>query len=554
MIGKFTKEVGSAAKALSEVFANPALRNLELSWGALSVATWSFAIALSVYAFEYAGVAAVGLIALIRLAPGALVSPLAGLFSDKKSRRTVLIASCTLVAIALGLATAIDLADGPAALIFVLAGLFTVASTPFLPAQAALMPQLSRTPRELAAANLVYNIMDNAGFLIGSLGTGLALALGPPGLAFGFATAASLVSILACLGLPADHRPGYSQGVELRTLVGETLSGFRLIAADPALRLPGAMMALLALVEGAADVLVVITALDFLGLTKATVGYLNAAWGIGGLIGGAGLAIVLNRGHLIRSALVGAVILGSGIVLPAILPVAVAAYAGFLIFGAGHSFVDVASNTLLQRVGDDESLGRIRGSLESLRLGAMAIGSILVPLGVSLVGVRGTLVIAAFLLPVYLVLRSGRLRSLETGAPLDERHFDLLRSSPIFSPLPIATLERICHEVEEVEFGTGQPIVEEGEVGDCFYLLDQGEVEVYEGDVFKRILEPGDGFGEIALLHDVRRTATVRATTPCLVLSLGREHFLDAVTGHSRSHETARSVADGWLSSDPASR
>lgn len=554
MIGKFTKEIGSAAKALSEVFANPALRNLELSWGALSVATWSFAIALSVYAFEYAGVAAVGLIALIRLAPGALVSPLAGLFSDKKSRRTVLIASCSLVAIALGLATAIDLADGPAALIFVLAGLFTVASTPFLPAQAALMPQLSRTPRELAAANLVYNVMDNAGFLIGSLGTGLALALGPPGLAFGFATVAGVVSILACLGLPADHRPGYSQGVELRTLVGETLSGFRLIAADPALRLPGAMMALLALVEGAADVLVVITALDFLGLTKATVGYLNAAWGIGGLIGGAGLAIVLNRGHLIRSALVGAVILGSGIVLPAILPIAVAAYAGFLIFGAGHSFVDVASNTLLQRVGDDESLGRIRGSLESLRLGAMAIGSILVPLGVSLVGVRGTLVIAAFLLPVYLVLRSGRLRSLETGAPLDERHFDLLRSSPIFSPLPIATLERICHEVEEVEFGTGQPIVEEGEVGDCFYLLDEGEVEVYEGVVFKRILGPGDGFGEIALLHDVRRTATVRATVPCLVLSLGREHFLDAVTGHSRSHETARSVADGWLSSDPAGR
>lgn len=554
MVGKVRKEVGSAAGALSEVFANPGLRNLEFSWGAFSTATWAYAIALSVYAFDYAGVAAVGLIAVIRLAPGAIASPLAGLVSDKRSRRSVLIVSCALVTGILGLATVTGLSGGPAALIFVLAGIFTVASTPFIPAEAALMPQLSRTPRELAAANLVYNVMDNAGFLIGSIGTGIALAVGSPGTAFGFATAAAAASLLAAFALPRDSRPDYAKGLALRTLAGETLAGFRLIGVDPALRLPSAMMALLALIEGAADVIIVVTALDFLGLSKATVGYLNAAWAIGGLFGGASLAVALNRGHLIRSALLGSVILGFGIVLPAILPMAIAAYVGFLLFGTGHSFVDVASNTLLQRVGDDESLGRIRGSLESLRLGAMAIGSILVPLSVSLIGIRGTLAIAAALLPIYLIIRSGRLRSLEMGAPLDESHYELLRSSPIFSPLPVATLERICHEVEEVEFGAGEAVVEEGDVGDRFYLLDEGEVEVYEGDVFKRTLGPGDGFGEIALLHDVRRTATVRATGPCSLLALGREHFLEAVTGHSRSHETARSVAEGWLGGEPAGR
>lgn len=554
MIGKIWREFGSAAGALSEVFANPGLRNLELSWGALSTATWSFAIALSVYAFDYAGVAAVGLIAVIRLLPGAITSPLAGLVSDKFPRRTVLFLSCALVTVILGLATVSDLANGPAAVVFVLAGVFTVASTPFLPAEAALMPQLSRTPRELASANLVYNVMDNAGFLIGSIGTGVALALGPPAAAFGFASVAALLSLVAALALPRDQRPDYSQGVEARRLAGETLAGFRLIAVEPGLRLPSAMMAFLALVEGAADVLIVVTALDLLGLTKSAVGYLNAAWAIGGLLGGASLALILNRGHLIRSALLGSVILGIGLGLPAVLPLAIGAYAGFLIFGAGHSFVDVVSNTLLQRIGDDESLGRIRGSLESLRLGAMAVGSILVPLGVSVVGIRGTLLIAAGLLPLYLVIRSSRLRSLEMGAPLDERHYELLRSSPIFAPLSVATLERICHEVEEIEVGPAEAVVTEGEVGDLFYLLDRGEVEVFEGDTFKRTLGPGAGFGEIALLHDVLRTATVRATEPCTLITLERDHFLEAVTGHSRSHETARSVADGWLGGMPPGR
>lgn len=543
MISRIRGEVGSSAAALGAVFSNPALRNLEISWGALSFATWSYAIALSVYAFDYAGVAAVGLVAVIRLVPGALASPLSGLVSDKHSRRLVLIASTALVTLILGISAVTGLVGGPAAVVFILAGLFTIASTPFIPAEAALLPQLSRTPRELAAANLVYNLMDNGGFLLGSLGTGLALAFGSPGTAFAVATVAGAVSLLSVLGLPRDSRPSYAQGIEAGRLAAETVAGFRLIFSNPALRLPSVMTGLLALIEGAADVLVVITALDLLGLAESSAGYLNAAWGVGGLLGGAGLALLLNRGHLIRSALAGAVILAVGLGLPALAPVAVAAYVGFLVFGAGHSFVDVASNTLLQRVGDDESLGRIRGSLESFRLGAMALGSILVPAAVALVGIRGTLAIAALALPVYLILRSARLRELELGAPLEERHYELLRGSPIFAPLPVATLERLCVELVEVRVQASAAVITEGEEGDLFYLIDTGEVEVFRGDTFRRTQGPGEGFGEIALIQATARTATVRATMDCLLLALGREDFLEAVTGHARSEQTAREVA-----------
>lgn len=547
MLGKIRGELVSASSAVTAVFANPGLRSLELSWGALSVATWSYAIALSVYAYEIGGVAAVGLIALIRLAPGALVSPLSGLVSDKQSRRLVLLVCTALVALILAASAAVGLLDGPAAVVYVLAGLFTVASTPFIPAESALTPQLARSPQELAAANLVFNLIDNGGFLVGSLITGLALALGPPGIAFALATVAGAASFLVALGLPRDERPEYAKGIKAGELVGETLSGFRLIAVDPGLRLPSAMTALLALVEGAADVLVVITALDLLGLSQSSVGYMNAAWGIGGLIGGAGLAVLLNRGHLIRSALAGSVILAAGLGLPALFPVVVAAYVGFLIVGSGHTFVDVVSNTLLQRLGDDESLGRIRGSLESLRLGAMALGSILVPAVVSFAGIRGTLAIAAVLLPLYLLVRSGRLRGLELGAPLEERHYELLHTSPIFAPLPIATLERLCHEVTERRVVTSEVVITEGEAGDLFFLIESGVVEVSREGRPEGTQGPGEGFGEIALLHDVPRMATITARTECTLLVLSREDFLEAVTGHTRSNETAHSVAAGHL-------
>ncbi|MFM9043305.1 MAG: MFS transporter, partial [bacterium] len=333
MPGRIRDEVRSSATALGAVFTNPGLRNLELSWGALSVATWSYAIALSVYAFDYGGAAAVGLVALIRLLPGAVASPLAGLVSDKHSRRLVLIVSTLLVTATLVVSAVVGSSDGAAAVVFALAGLFTVASTPFLPAEGALMPQLSRSPRELAAANLTKNLMDNGGFLIGSLGVGIALALGSTGTGFAFAGIAASFSLLAAVRVPTDERPDYAKGIVARRVISETVAGFRLVTRDPPLRLPGVMISLLALVEGAVDVLIVVTALDLLGLPQGSVGYMNAAWGVGGLIGGAALTFILNRGHLIRSALVGSILIGVALGLPAASAAAIGAYAGFALFG-----------------------------------------------------------------------------------------------------------------------------------------------------------------------------------------------------------------------------
>ncbi len=174
----------------------------------------------------------------------------------------------------------------------------------------------------------------------------------------------------------------------------------------------------------------------------------------------------------------------------------------------------------------------------------MALGSILVPVAVALLGVRGALFAIAALLPAFVLLRSGALRAFEIGAPVSERGYALLRGDPIFEPLPMATVERLTHALVTLRAAPGDEVITEGEHGDHFYLIEKGEVEVTEGGEFRCLQGPGESFGEIALLRDVPRTATVRARTETVLMALERETFIAAVTGHDRSHQAAHAAAE----------
>ncbi len=156
------------------------MRLLQLAWAAESLAIWSFAIALGVYAFDAAGTTAVGIAALVRLLPGALASPFAGLIGDRSSRRAVLVVSALGNAALLGAATAAAAIDAPVGVVFALAGLSTVAISPYVPAEGALMPLVARTPQELSAANVAHSAMDNIGFLAAGLISGALLAAATP--------------------------------------------------------------------------------------------------------------------------------------------------------------------------------------------------------------------------------------------------------------------------------------------------------------------------------------------------------------------------------------
>ncbi len=541
----------ASLRAPAAVLRNPDLRRLEVSWAAMSFATWAFAIALAVYAFEIGGATAVGVVALVRLLPGALAAPFAGLFGDSYSRRVVLVASAASAAVVLGTATVAAAAGAAPALVYCTAGAFAMVTAAYVPAESALLPLHSRTPQELSAANVVLSAMDNGGFLAAAIGSGLLLALGGPELVFGFSALLAAAATVALVRLTPDARPDYVERPHPARVLRQTLSGASAIAADAGLRLLTTALTVLVFFEGLIDVLVVVLALELLGLGESSVGYLNAAWGVGALVAGVGLAVMLDRGKLALGIGAGSLITGAATVLIAAWPTPTAAYIALATIGVGYTLVEVAGKTFLQRLGSDETLARLFGFLETSRLLAMSLGSIVAPVLIALFGIRGALVAAGVLLPLVAALRWARLRAFETGTPVDQHRYELLRGNTIFQPLPVATLERLCQDLEPFEVEHGAEIITEGSGGDRFYLIDSGEVAVFRGGSLHQLESDGESFGEIALIRDTPRTATVRATRPTTLLTLEREQFINAVTGYPRSRQIAEDVIDARLAGGP---
>ena len=543
---------GAVFGAVAVDFGNRDLGLLGIARVGISFASWCLAIALGVYGFEVGGAAAVGVVALVRLLPGALASPFAGLLGDRFPRRNVLLGSGLAVTVVLAATSAAAAMDSEAWVVAILAGIFTVAISPYVPAESALLPALARTPQELSAANVTHSAMDNVGFLAAALASGFLLHSAGPATVFGFGAAIALVTTAGLTVIARDERPTYASDGELSGLARQSVLGFRTLFADRGLRLLASLLVVAVFFEGATEVLVVILALDILHLDHGSVGYLNAAWGAGALLGGATLSAMLYRGRLAIGLAAGSVVILVATALPAFWHVAVAAYVGWLTIGLGFTVVEVATKTLLQRLGSDETLSRVIGSIESARLGAMALGSISASLFFELLGIEGALMLLAALVPIFVTLAWRQLRAYEVGAPVAEEQFQLLRCNSIFSPLPVATLERLSHNLQPVQLGPGEEVIAQGDQGDRFYLIEEGQVEVFEDGRFCRNEGPGECFGEIALLRDVPRTATVRTTRPTTLLALERDQFITAVTGHQRSHQVAHTVVDDRWAPEPS--
>ena len=532
----------SFRRSLGDALATPDLRRLQLAWTAASVGGWVFFIVLAVYAYNEGGATAVGVAALARMLPAGLAAPLAGVVVDRHSRRDVLILITAGRGVVLaGIAAAVG-AGAPLAVVLVLSALFTVLQTAHRPAQAALLPALAETPRQIAASNAVWTAVDSAGFLLGALLGGV--LVGATSIETAFLVTAGLFAVAAwpLARIPRDPVPGYRDHEDAEGPLEELGSGFQTVVGDPSLRLLVGVLSCSTFVEGAVDVLVVLVAIELLDLGDSGVGWLNSAWAFGGIVGGAAAISLLGRGRLAAGLAGGCLLVGVPLLLVAALPEVAVAVAMLIVLGVGYSLIETAGLTLLQRLTSDDVLGRAFAVVESSYWLTTGAGAIAAPAIVGLFGVRGALVAIGLCLPVVAALRWAGLARFEAGAAIPEEAFTLLRRIPLFAPLPLGTLENVSRRLAEVEVSAGYAVVREGEPGERFYVIAEGRFEVSNSRGVYPPLGEGDVFGEIALLRDIPRTATVTARSDGLLYALDRESFLAAVAGHRFASRSADSM------------
>jgi hypothetical protein len=258
---------------------------------------------------------------------------------------------------------------------------------------------------------------------------------------------------------------------------------------------------------------------------------------------------VISSGPLAGAFAAGILLWGVPLVVLGAAPSVAAAVICFGIVGVGNTLVDVAGLTLIQRTAPDEVRARVFGVLESVFLGTIGIGAILAPALTSAFGPRGALIAAGAALTGIVLIFWSRLRTVDAPAPVPEAELELLRRLPVFAPLPPVALEQVATHLSRVHFRAGDAVFRQGDHGDGFYVVVDGEVMVAPAGRPAVTLGAGDSFGEIALLRDVPRTATVIARTDAELLALERDVFIAAVTGHAPSAEAADAVIATHLGS-----
>jgi hypothetical protein len=527
------------------VLSNPDLRRLQLAWVGCVGADFAYSVAISVYAHGVGGARAVGIVWLIRMVPSAIAAPFVALLGERYSGARVIVAGNLSLAVLTG-ATALAVGVGaPAATVYALSVVVAVVTTIFWPAQAALLPSLAGSPAELTAANTASITLEGVGSFVGPALCGLLLAATSVELAVAATAAAFLASALPAARIHAASVPAVRETEAPRFRPRDVLAAFRAIARHPGLRALVGYYGAWALAQGALNVLIVVLALDVLNTGDAGVGLLTAVVGLGGLAGAVASLAFAGRRRLAPYLLAGSVVFGAPLCLLALRPGEAVTALLLAVLGAGNLVADVASLTLLQRTTRDEVLMRVLGVVEGLWVALFGIGAILVPALIDLLGVRATLAVAGAILPLVALLAWRRLQTMDASAPAAEP-LELVRAVPFLATLPAPTLERLAGKLAPLRVAAGDVVFRQGERGDTFYLVGEGHATLAVDGRPVSTLEPGDFFGEIAILRDTTRTGTVSAITELELYTLDRASFLSAVLGSSE-RAAAEAVVDQRL-------
>jgi MFS family permease len=571
---------------LAAVFRSSVLRRLELAFVIFSFGEWSTWVAVIVYAYGRGGAGEAGIVVFVELAPSVILAPAVAALGDRFPRDRVLLGTYASQGLVMAAMAIVLIAGSNPLVVYVLATITATLVALSRPIHAALMPEVVESPDQLTAANVVSGMAESAGTLLGPLGAGILLGIGGPAAVFIVAAFGNLCGSVAVLGVArrrhadalcggavpeapiggegegegegerGDEGEGDEAGSDvgrgLRAGARELIGGLAAILADSRLRAVVLIATWATLLVGSMDILYAVLAIDLMGLRGEGVGFVGALGGVGAIAGSIGGLGLVGRERIGVALAASAVLFGVGIAAIAVVPGPAAAAVLLIIAGVGSGLTYVGAQTLIHRLAGDDVMSRVFGVLQGLMMGATALGAIAVPLVIGLVGNRTVFAVAGLSLPVVLVIVG---RAIVRGDRLDvgrAAELRLLRGVPMLAPLSGPVLERLAAATVREALPPGSIAIREGEGGDRFFVVESGVLEVTVNGQAVRRLGPGDGFGEIALLRNVPRTATVTAVGDVALLGIDRGPFLEALGGQPRSRRIAGRLADDRLTADIA--
>jgi hypothetical protein len=297
------------------------------------------------------------------------------------------------------------------------------------------------------------------------------------------------------------------------------------------------------LTQGFLNVFVVVLALEELSMGDSGVGLLTAAMGAGAVAASSlGAGMFANSRRLAALQGLGVMCFGLPLIVSGALPYAPVVLGLMCVVGLGNALVDTGLHTLPARLVPEHLLARVFGVKASLAGLSVAVGAFVTPFVIALLGVRGALAVLGLLAPTAALLAWWRLRAIDEAIAQRDEEIALLTSVAMFNPLPIPAIDNLALCVDYVEVAAGDEVIHQGGRGDCFYVIEDGRAEVIGDGRLIRTLEPGDSFGEIALLRDTGRTATVRACSTLRLHRVERDDFRTTVASYESSEREAHAL------------
>ena len=549
MARRMSWRVRSRRHSVDEVARFGPIRRAQVSFGAVWASESAFLVGIGVLAYRDGGIGAVGVVTAARMAAAALLAPWLATVADRVRRERVLAAVGLVRALTIGAAAVVTAAGGPAGATYGLAVLATVAQALYRPAHSALLPALCTSPRQLTSANAVRGMLDSAATLGGPAAAAVLLALSGPAAVFAGCAAASLLGGLVVIGLAYDAPP---RAQPVADAGHELLQGFATIAAHRGLSLITGLGLVQTFTRGCLTVFTVVVAIDLLDTGDAGVGVLTAAVGAGGILGSMVAFGLVGRGRLALWFGVGVALFGAPLVVIGAVPEQAVAIVLLGLVGVGNALIDVGGFTLLARLADERVLARMFAGFEAILTLGVAAGGLATPLIVDLLGVRAGLVVVGLLAPIAVAVTWPALRGLDAAVRVRDADIATLRAIPMLGALPVSTIEQLAGGLEHADYPAGQTVFDEGEPGEYFYVVQSGRADVIRDGRVISALGAGDCFGEIALLRDQPRSATVRASedAPLGVTRLRRGAYLTAVTGYPAAATAGEALVTSRLQAD----